>query len=67
VDEKYAVANASAKIAGYFMPSPSKPGGEPAEFERAKMECIAHLEYQLAKVRSVTFETFQKSRGVVLS
>ena len=67
---RYQIENAAYKIDGYYSPCPSKPGGNAAEFERARQECIKHLRRQLADVESLTLEQFaryklRESRHVV--
>lgn len=55
---RYQLQNAIEKVDGYFLPSPSKPGGNPAEFERAKTECLYHLQTQINNIQALSFEQF---------
>jgi hypothetical protein len=55
---RHEIAIAASKIDGYFMPSPSKPGGREQEFERARAECLKNLLVQLEHVRGLTYEKF---------
>lgn len=52
--------NALDKIDGYFMPSPTKTGGDKEEFERAKAELLQHLGKQLDVVISISFARFER-------
>lgn len=51
---QYQIKNALDKVDGYFNPSPTKAGGNAAEFERAKNECLANLLEQVEHVKAVT-------------
>lgn len=55
---RYELQNAIEKVDGYFLPSPSKPGGNTVEFERAKNECLYHLRVQIDNIRALSFEQF---------
>jgi hypothetical protein len=55
---QYELANAKHLIDGYYLPSPSKPGANVDEFERAKRECVNNLEKQLNHVKSVSVNQF---------
>lgn len=55
---RYQLQNAIEKGDGYFLPSPTKPGGYPAEFERARKECLHHLQAQINNIQALSFEQF---------
>lgn len=57
---RYDLENACEKIGGYYNPSPSESSLKQYEraFDRAKEECVAHLEKALADVRSIEFSSF---------
>ncbi|MDO8728677.1 MAG: hypothetical protein Q7K26_02150 [bacterium] len=58
--DRYELANACEKIDGYYNPSPSESALKKYEqtFDRAKAECVMHLEKQLADVKSIEFSNF---------
>lgn len=55
---RYELQNAVEKVDGYFLPCPSKSGGNPAEFERARNECLHHLKAQINNIQALSFEQF---------
>lgn len=55
---RYQLQNAIEKVDGYFLPSPTKLGGYPTEFERAKTECLYHLRAQIDNIQALSFEQF---------
>ncbi|GEA09170.1 hypothetical protein KUL42_39310 [Alteromonas sp. KUL42] len=55
---QYELANAKRLIDGYYLTSPSKPGTNADEFERAKRECVSILEKQLNNVKSLSVNQF---------
>ncbi|MGF6996796.1 hypothetical protein [Paraburkholderia sp. GAS32] len=64
VDTRYEVENAREKINGYYEPTPyERTTGKQAEaFDRAKAECVMHLQRQLALVEGMTFDQFKSRR-----
>jgi len=65
--DRYTAERTVRSIDGYFFPSPTKPGGDLAEFKRAQAECASHLRAHADSVCAMTFEEFvterQKMRG----
>lgn len=56
MNDKYARRSVAELINGYFLPSPTKPGGEAAEFARAKAECIAAQRHRIEIAESLTLD-----------
>lgn len=55
---QYEIQNAAEKVDGYFSPSPTEPGGRPAEFQRAQDEALTHMRRAIAAAEALTFEQF---------
>jgi len=60
-DNRYQVANAREKIAGYYNPASheSALGKHEQAFDRAKAECLIHLRRQIESIENMTFDTFK--------
>jgi hypothetical protein len=59
---RWEIKNATEKIDGYFLPSPTKPGGMRLAFERAKRDCINRLEDQTRYTNELTYEQFMRQK-----
>lgn len=58
---RYEKENAVMKIDGYFLMV--GPTVKPAdEFERAKVECLVHLQRQIESIKELSFEDFAKGK-----
>ena len=58
---RYEKENAIMKVDGYFlMIGPTVKPTE--EFERAKAECLVHLQRQIDTIKALSFEDFAKGK-----
>jgi len=58
---RYEKENAVMKVDGYFLMI--GPTAKPStEFERAKAECLVHLQRQIESIKELSFEDFAKSK-----
>ena len=62
--EQQELEKACHRVDGYFFPSPSKPGGNRREFERAKEELLTNLRADLAWAESLEFDQFAAFKGI---
>lgn len=53
----YELKNAADKIEGYLIPRPTDKDGE--AFQRAKGECLTHLQRQIDCVKALTRDRFR--------
>ncbi len=58
---RYEKENAVMKIDGYFLMigSSTKPS---VEFDKAKAECLLHLQRQMDSIKELSFEDFAKGK-----
>ena len=55
MNDYYTRRQVAEAIEGYFLPSPSKPGGDNAEFNRARAEYVSVMKARIEIAESLTF------------
>lgn len=57
---QYEIANAIEKILGYNIPRPGEANLDDKSLNRAKIECLMHLNRQIACIESITPEILRR-------